>query len=320
MTLNKINHIVATGSVDGILTTAALLRVIGNPEVGVEFTQAFQVDKLDPTKWESGRQVAFVDLAVNNQDAEMTENFVQRVRDAGHEIVAVADEHDAKAWGRIINPETLLIAPVSQKEGDIKSSGALLLSVFGDEVDQQTRELCEAADAGDRMDFSTHFGELANQAVKSAIWDNSRRVYLAQYFAEKREADEKILGWIAEYEEILRTHDEVFANREDLGDGIIRIDCTGKVVDMTTLMGQVYDLPDVKICLVRGQMFNKLAGKKEVMASFGTRIKDFDVLSAIKDTKVPATGFASKANVPLKNETEAIEAVRRALSQPLSKS
>jgi len=314
MTLKKINHIVATGSVDGVLTTAALLRVIGNLEVGIEFTQAFQVDKIDPTRWDPGCQIAFVDLAVNNKAPEMTADFVRLIRDAGHEIVAIIDEHDAKAWGQIVDPEALLIAPVSQAEGDIKSSGALLLSILYDEADEQTRELCEAADAGDRMDFTAHFGGLVNQAVKSAIWDNSRRVYLARYFAENREPDEKILNWVAEYEEILRTHDEVLANREDLRDGIVRIDCTGKVVDMTTLMGQVYSLPGVKVCIIRGEMFNPAKKTKEIMASFGTRIKGFDILSAIKDAGISAGGFASKANVSLEDEAKAIEVARRMLN------
>ncbi len=311
--LEKINYVVATGSVDGILTVAALLRVIGNPKVSIEFTQAFQVDKLDPTKWESGRQVAFVDLAVNNKAPEMTADFVRRIRDAGHNIVAIVDEHDAEAWGKIVDPVNLLIVPVSQAEGDINSSGALLLSVLGDEVDRQTRELCEAADAADRMDFSTHFGGLANRAVKSAIWDNSRRVYLARHFAEHYEPDDVILGWVAEYEEILRTHDEILANCEDLSNGIVRVDCTGKVVDMTTLMGQVYDLPRVKVCLVRGEMFNPAKKKKEVMASFGTRIKDFNVLSAVKSAGISAGGFASKANVSLEDEADAIEAICSAI-------
>jgi len=163
------------------------------------------------------------------------------------------------------------------------------------------------------MDFSTHFGKLTNQSIKSAIWDNSRRIYLARHFAENREPDEKILGWMAEYEAILRTHDKILTNREDLGNEIVRIDCTGKIVDMTTLMGQIYSLSGVKVCIVRGEMFNPAKKCKEVMASFGTRIKGFDILATIKDAGVPASGFASKANVSLENEANAIEAVRRAL-------
>ncbi len=311
------NMIVAAGSADGVCTTAAVLRQ-GNADAEVIFTQAFQVDKIDPTTWEDGRKVLFVDLAVNNQDKAMTTDFVRRIVEAGHRIIGVCDEHNAEDWEDVlaeagISTDELAIKPVSQADGDIKSSGALLLSLLGDEADEQTRELCLAADAGDRMDFTTHFGGMVNSAVKSAIWDNSRRVYLARHFAEHREPDETIRGWIAEYEAILQTHDEVLAEREDLGDGIVRIDCSGKVVDMTTLMGQVYALPGVKVCIVRGEMYNKLAGRKEVMASFGSRIKDFDILSAIKGAGVPASGFASKANVSLENEAEAIGAVRKAL-------
>lgn len=308
--------IVATGSVDGILTSAALFRAIGaQPKDVVEFTQAFQVDKLDPAKWAPERQVAFVDLAVNNKDQQMTADFVRRVREAGHTIVAVIDEHDATAWKTALGGlDDLAIKPESQSEGQFKSSGAILLATLGENADNHTRELCEAADAGDRMDFTTHFGSLANQAVKSAIWDNSRRVYLAQHFAANHEPDEKIVGWCAEYKTILRTHEEVLKMRDDLGDGIVRLECTGKTVDMTTLMGSVYNLSGVKVCIIRGEMFNPAKKTKMFMSAFGTRIKDFDILSVIKASDVPASGFASKANVELEDEATAIEAVRAALA------
>ncbi len=312
-------HVIATGSVDGVLTTAAFLRVIGLHEekAGVEFTQAFTVDKLNPAQWPEGRQVVFVDLAVNNQNPEMTADFVRRIREAGHEIVAVCDEHDADAWKRVLGQEpfeALIVKPQSQKKGEAQSSGAILLEALGDEADDHTRELCEAANAADQMDFSTHFGSYANRAVKSAMGDNSRRVHLAGHFAANREPDEVISSWCAEYEAIIATHEEVLGNREDLGSGIVRIDCTGKKVDMTTLMGQVYDLPETKACLVIGPVYNKAKGGIEVMASFGTRIEGFDIQAAIQSEGVSAGGFASKANVDLENEKAAIEAVRKALN------
>jgi len=181
---SNINHVVAVGSVDGILTSAAFLRLIGADQtVGLEFAQAFTVDKIDPTKWEPNRQVAFVDLAVNNRDPQMTADFVRRIREAGHTIVAVCDEHNAEDWLRVLGSfDGLLITPVSQDTGEIKSSGALLVKVWQDaqtkshvvffkvpEWDAHTGELCVAADAGDRMDFSTRFGGLVNQAVKSMV-------------------------------------------------------------------------------------------------------------------------------------------------------
>src|SRR2546429_8222966 len=102
MELTDINQIVAVGSVDGVLTAAALLRLIGNADVPLVFTQAHQVDQIDPVTWEPSRKVAFVDLAVNNRSHRMTANFVARIRAAGHTIVAVIDEHDREAWFRAL--------------------------------------------------------------------------------------------------------------------------------------------------------------------------------------------------------------------------
>lgn len=205
----KNTQVVAVGSVDGVLTTAAFLRSIGNlKNVGVEFTQAFQVDKIDVARWALS-SIVLIDLAVNNKDESMTADFVRRIQDAGHTISAVIDEHDADAWRRVLGEEVfsaLVVKPQSQKTGPFKSSGAILLDALGDEADDHTRELCQAADAGDQMDFTTHFGGYANKSVKSAIWDNGRRIHLARRFAGNREPDEKIIDWCKEYDTILVTH------------------------------------------------------------------------------------------------------------------
>lgn len=271
----NINKIVSVGSVDGVCTSAAVLRnIVRGNNVDIVFTQAFTVDKIDPSTWTPNRNVLFVDLAVNNRDQEMTVDFLRRVIEAGHTIVGVLDEHNADDWKKVfeaaeVSFDDLAIKPVSQNECEIKSSGALLLSLLND-VDQHTRDLCEAADASDRMDFSTHFGGFVNQAVKSKIADDSRRVYLARYFAQNKDPDEIINTWIAEYEEILNSHEEIVATRQDLGDRITRVSALGKTVDMTTLMKTVYAL-GYSVVLTEGEMYNKSLGKKTVQISFGCK-------------------------------------------------
>jgi hypothetical protein len=163
-TLSVITQIVSVGSVDGICTTAALLRLIGRDNVGLQFAQAFTVDRVDPSTWPVGQKVAFVDLAVNNRDVYMTADFVSRIRAAGHEIVAVIDEHGREDWLEILGSfEGLIVEPQSQAEGTFKSSGAVLKEFVGLEADDHAVELLDAADAGDRMDFTTHFGGIVNQ-------------------------------------------------------------------------------------------------------------------------------------------------------------
>lgn len=312
----NIDQIVSVGSVDGICTTAAVVRnAVHN--VDIVFAQAFTVDKVDPSSWTPNRNVLFIDLAVNNRDPEMTAGFIRRVIAAGHTIVGVLDEHNAEDWKKAfeaaeVSFDDLAIKPVSQDQGEIKSSGALLLSLISD-IDQHTHDLCEAADAGDHMDFSTHFGGFVNQAVKSKIGDDSRRIYLANYFARKREPDETIRTWIAEYEEILKSHEEIVAARQDQGDGIVRISALGKTVDMTTLMKTVYDL-GYSVVLTEGETYNKTLGKTGVQIAFGCKPGlQLDTVATIKAAGINCSGFAAKANINPHDEKAALVAIRQVL-------
>lgn len=315
--LNSVNFVLSVGSVDGVCTSAAVLRN-ATPVADINFCQAFTVDKVDPAAWGERRNVLFVDLAVNNREESMTVDFLRRVKAAGHTIVGVLDEHSAEDWRKAfaaagLSFDDLAIKPVSQETGDIKSSGALLLSLLTNDADEQSRELCEAADAGDRMDFSTHFGGVVNQAVKSRIVDDSRRVYLAKHFAQNRDSDQTIDGWIAEYEVILATHEEIVDARQDLGDGIVRISAVGKTVDMTTLMKMVYEL-GYSVVLTEGEMFDKAAGKKTRQIAFGCKpgLK-LDAVATIKAAGVECSGFAAKANIKPEDEETAMVAIRSAL-------
>ncbi|MDO8582085.1 MAG: hypothetical protein Q7S16_04375 [bacterium] len=315
---NKSVHIVSVGSVDGVCTTAAVLRTIGRDDVGLEFCQAFTVDRVNPAAWKSGCQVIFVDLAVNNRDPQMTAGFIARLKEAGHTLVAIIDEHSREDWEKVLGSfEGLTIEPQSQMVGDNapKSSGEVLRRVLmagGAGLDHHSVELLQAADAGDRMDFTTHFGGLVNQAIKSKIQDDTRRVYLAKHFATNYEPDEQIRQWIAEYEVIMANHDKVVASKIDLGDGIIRVIATGFAVDMTTLMGRLYK-DGATVVALEGEAFNKSLGKKTIQIAFGTNDKGLDLLAVVKVVVPTASGFAQKVNVDPEHEQVAIDAIRKAL-------
>lgn len=319
--LSQISQIVSVGSVDGICTTAALLRLIGRDDVDLQFTQAFTVDKIDVSKWTTGQKVAFVDLAVNNRDKTMTVDFVRRVRDAGHEIVAVIDEHNREDWEDVLGTfDGLIVEPQSQSLGIFKSSGAVLKAVVGPEVDDYTVELLDAADAGDRMDFTTHFGRMVNEATKSDIANDARRIYLARHFAQNTEPDEKIAGWIAEYEEILENHRQIIAAKVYLGDGIVRVIATGKKVDMTTLMSTLYHGDGVrsffhgdcaKVVVMETETFVPAKKAKEVLVSIGTDDKSLDLMAIVRAVDItPLGGFAQKVNIALADEALAIAVIR----------
>ena len=316
--LADVDLVVAVGSVDGICTAAALLRIIGRDDVGLQFTQAFTVDKLPVREW-SGRKVALVDLAVNNRNPQMTADFIAALRAGGNQLVAVIDEHSREDWLAVLGSfDGLVIEPQSQNDGDDapKSSGEVLRRALADagvEVSIHTHELLDAADAADRMDFTTHFGALVNQAVKSRIQDDTRRVYLARHFAWNWDADEKILNWIAEYEAILRNHTVIMTARQFLGNGIVRVVATGKAVDMTTLMSELY-LDGARVVALEGEAFVPAKQAKEILVAFGTADKRLDLMMIVRASGVtPLGGFAQKVNVDLADEQRAIAAIRAAL-------
>ncbi len=309
------NLIIAVGSVDGVCTASAVARLTGNPEIEIVFCQAFTVDKLPVSTW-TGRGIVLVDLAVNNRDAEMTRRFITALRDGDNELVAVIDEHNRADWLGILGSfEGLTIEPRSQTDEDgPKSSGEVLrraLETAGEEVDSHTLSLLADADAGDRMDFSGPFASAVNQAVKSAIQDDTRRVYLARHFAQNDTADSTIQGWCQEYEKILANHQEVLAGKKDLGGGLVRVSTIGKVVDMTTLLSELYK--GARVVVMEGEMFDKAAGKKVHQIAFGTNEKGFDLLACIKQVVPNASGFAQKANVETLFEEAATAAVRALL-------
>lgn len=313
MSISSINQIVSVGSVDGILTSAALLRLVGNTDVDIVFAQAFTVDKINVSFWKPDRKVAFVDLAVNNRDKSMTKAFVERLKVAGHQIVAVCDEHNRNDWLEVLGSfDGHFIEPQSQEEGTYKSSGAVLQNAVGDQLDTHGKTLCETADKADRMQFEG-VGKLVNEAVKSKIQDDTRRVYLARHFSQNSEPDATIQGWIKEYEVILVNHQAILDAKTDLGDGIVRVSAVDKIVDMTTLMSQLYK-SGAKVVVLEGEMFDKTAGKKLRQIAFGTNDK-IDLLACIKQVVPMASGFAQKANIKPEDEEIALTAVRALLAK-----
>jgi len=318
--LASVNVIPFTGSVDGTLT-AAVGKGRAAPDCVAFPTQAFAVDKIDPSTWAPNRRVLLVDLAVNNRKEvdgresgfEMTCGFIRKVLEAGHQLVGICDEHDATDWRRVceavgIDFEALGVKPVSQKTGPIKSSGALLLSLLGDEANERERQLLTDANDGDRMVFTGPFGAPANKAMKAKIMDDTRRVYLVEHFAQHSVPDAKILGWVGEYEVIEANHRKVVESIEDLGDGIVRATAVGLTVDMTTLMSMLYKRG--KVVVLVGEAFDKALGRKVPVHAFGVNTGGGDIFSVLKAAGVPVTGFAEKANVPPEHAEGALEAVR----------
>lgn len=338
-----INHIVAVGSVDGILTTGALLRLCKDSQnVGVEFCQAFTVDKIDPAQWFPSRKVAFVDLAVNNTNPAMTQDFVDKIQAAGHEIVAIVDEHDADAWSKIVKFDSLLMRPmIAHRDRSslcatldeaghsdypvVESSGCVLWTrarevLSYDEFQTQDATglgmLCRAARSAD-MGMFEGVGEIVNRAVKSNIADDSRRVYLARWIAAAPdiatiEPDATIQSWISEYDEILANHQRIL-DSATVSDGVISVDCTGIRVDMTSLMFALYERAD--IACVQGEIFDPITKSKRLACSIGTSKSGFDLVAIANATPNVRVlgGKGGKVNVMPADAGNAIFRIRGAV-------
>lgn len=317
--VNAVNLVAAAGSVDGTIATAAVVGYAAEGCVLV-FTQAFQVKEIQPATWGANRNILLVDLAVNNRDAAMTVDFLLRVTAAGHTIVGVCDEHDGEAWQQAfadagLDFDALAIKPVTGKgTNDLNSSGALFLSLLGNEADEHTRKLCLAADAGDRMDDSNDLARMVRRASKSNITDNSRREYLARHLAHHTEPDATIAGWMKEYDAILATHEQIVTTRIELGNGIVRVNTTGRTIDMTAFMDRLYGM-GYKVVVIDGESYNIAKKAKERQISFGLKpgVK-IDILGALKGAGITASGFANKVNIDPKDEAAAIPIVLQLLS------
>lgn len=323
MYLSEINMIVAVGSVDGVCTAAALMShlapTISLSTVGLEFCQAFTVDRIRPDRWLSDRQVALVDLAVNTRDPGMTIDFLRRLTSAGHELVAIIDEHDAFAWRSVcaevgVDFNGLAIQPVSQNYGPIKSSGALLRSSLGETAFGHTLKLCEAADAADRGDFTHPIGEMVNKTIKSNMRDDIRRAHLARHYAHTAGPDLRILRWASEYDTIQANHRLIVSKAKDVGGGITEADAGDKRIDMTSLMHQLYSL-GARIAAVKHAAHDRSIDRQVAKVSFGrapgVRVDLLETLTTAAG--IPAMGFASKATVPHKDYVNATMAIRDAL-------
>jgi hypothetical protein len=316
--LQQADVIVAVGSIDGVLTAAAALRNNPQPEAAqVVFTQAFLVDKLDPTSWGAGKNVLFLDLAVNNKNPAMTVEFLEKIKEAGHTIVGICDEHDGDAWSNAldsarIDRSALGISPISGKGTQTNSSGALLQSLLGADADAHTIALCEGADAGDRMKF-TGLAGLVNEAVKSKIADNTRRDYLARHFAAHEKPDAQINAWISEYEQILANNRSVIAEATVLCDGMVKVTPGDRQIDVTALMMELYT--NYSVVVVDGIAFNPATKQKERQIAFGCSPKSgLDLLAALKAADISASGMPQKASVSPQDEESAVAAVRQLLA------
>jgi hypothetical protein len=317
--IQEVNVIIAVGSVDGMAATAACIRHSTNPNIQVVFTQASQVHTINVSTWPQNSKVGFIDLGVNNEgqtpNQQLTIDFVNKIYKSGHTILFIADEHGKKAWGDVLeqcghSKTELTIKPKDRTK--YSSSCAVLNKALGESADLHTKALLHAGDQADQMNYNTQFGEIFNNSTKSNPSDSSRREYVVQYMAHHDTPDAKIQGWMNEYIEIQANTAKIMALGADLGDGIYLYDGTIGRHDATDVFSKAYKTSPV-VVLSGTNIF--LENKMQAGVSIATNRKDLNVLKIIQEAKIAAGGMPAKANFALKDQEDAIKAVRKAITQ-----
>jgi hypothetical protein len=316
-----VNVIIAVGSVDGMAGAAACIRHSGNSDVQLVFTQAFQVNTIDMSKWPENSKVGLVDLGVNNEgqspNPQLTIDFVNKIYGLGHTILFIADEHGKEAWQNVLtscghDKSELTIRPKNREK--YGSSCAILQKKLGDAANTNvhTQRLLQAGHEGDQMKFDTPFGKIFNNGVKSNMMDPTRRPYIVQHMVQNETPDAKIQGWMDEYTEMEANLPKILASGEDLDDGIFLYDCSIGRHDATALFREAYKHSSI-VVLSDTNVF--IQGRMQVGVSIATNKKDLNVLEIVQKAGVLSGGMPAKANFAQQDREAAISAVRSALTQ-----
>ena len=203
-TMDKANLIIAAGSVDGILTTAAALRTVAKQDAELAFIPpaTLSLDEINPDSWKSGRRVLFIGLTVNGGNEESITDFMRRLTEAGHEIVGICDGNDAVVWQRVldavgINVETLTVRPTATHS---QTSAEALLNFLDEEIDSAhtLSLLMEGLLTYEEGSYSDQFAEMTARVIAATPDDQSRLKYIARHFAANSYADEQISSWATE--------------------------------------------------------------------------------------------------------------------------
>lgn len=305
--ISEISLLVAVGSVDGMAGAAACLRQCVDPDkVELVFTQAFQVDQVDVSKWPSKSKVGIIDLGVNNQgptpNRQLTVDFIHRIKAAAHQICFIADEHGKEAWDEVlkeceVSREDLLIAP--EDRGEVFGSSCAILSRhLGEFVDGHTKALLEAGNQADQGNFDTDLVRIFNRAIKSNMFDPLRRPYLVRCLAKQIGPDEKIQAWMREYDEMEANLPLILTAGTQLSDKVFLYDGSALPHDATTLFIEAYKKSPIVVLIDKSH------------ASIGTNIKGLNILKILQDAHLSARGAPFKATINKADLEAAIEIVK----------
>lgn len=317
--IKDVTTIVSAGSVDGVLATAAFLRMMNkfagsrvSDAVEIIFTQPHLVNTIKVDNWPKERKVVLLDLAVNNRDENMSKAFVDKITAQGHTILGIADEHDRAAWAKFVKIDELLIQP--QTRGGVYTSAcAILRQAFNN--DEAVAQMLEDGDKADAMQFKG-FAESTNNAVKSAITSAPRREHIARHFAVANELSAQMTSWAQEYVQMETNKPLIIATREDLGaiNGISMGYYNGNigVHDATAVFSEAYKKDQVAFLATTRAEASGLAQ----VITIATSEKRLDLTKSLTEAGIiHLGGMAARMSIKVEDKEKAINAVRGSISK-----
>jgi hypothetical protein len=302
------NMFLINGSVAGTLITAMFIRM--NPNAEMTFTQTQSVSSVDLKYWKAGRSVGLLEISVDNTHPENTENLVNRIHEAGHKILFIVDQNSRAQWEQFLGSQFNNLAIKPHDKQTQGSSGAYLNKTLPN-LDQHSRDLLDGANGAAKGDFTSHFADIVNTALKSDLSNETRRPVLATHLAFDREPNGIIGKWTSQYHEaIARNHASIVENRQDLQGGIFFYDGSKLPHDGTKLMMAEYG-NGAKIVVLQTTAFQPGKGNVPII-SIGA--KELDLLTYFQASNVPMLGgITGKVNFELAHKDAAIEAVRKSI-------
>jgi hypothetical protein len=155
------NLLVSHGDVDGVISAALLVErhQLNLQETDVVFTQPFLVEKVKTDGYE---QIYICDLAVNNREPQMTQNFIKSM---GDRLYVWYDHH--QGW---IN------SGLTDERFIIDESAPSCATIIGG-----NQKWIEAANAIDSRKGHSDLGQLLDQAMRVNLSDEEVRRYALEY-------------------------------------------------------------------------------------------------------------------------------------------
>lgn len=311
----EFDRLIVAENVESLLVAAAIRRLFGG-EFKIEFCDILFDRRYDCSHWAPESRALLVGLTeVFGGETQMSA-YLKAVNWDGHSVVGILDTVGEGVWREAFESshfryEELKISPLSgdlfAEDDERVSFRDYFLSLTGKEDDEFLRELF-----AESTDGNLTVREIIDRAIlgsTNTIYEY-RYEYLIEHFAHNAVPSEKICNWINQFEVQAEERDNILNARQDLGNGIWRIQKDSLQTSLITfnLAGQVQTLEQARIVVFN---LNTTQGRK---VSFSMNTADGSrFLELLEEDGIAVTGTVDCIVFSAKVEQRAIELIRQAL-------